>query len=198
VKTYMVNEIFFSLQGEGMRAGTPNLFLRLAGCNQKCTTETHGFECDTDFSTGQRMTGDAIVTALQQTQPDCDWVIITGGEPALQVDRQLVDKLHDAGYKLAIETNGSIELPEGLDWITVSPKAPEDDIRQRTADEVKYVRADGQPIPQTTVKAKYQLISPVFNGDQIDTKSLQWCIQLIKENPNWRLSIQMHKFLGIK
>ena len=199
MKTYTVNEVFFSLQGEGVRAGTANLFLRFAGCNQMCTTETHGFDCDTDFASGRPLTLPEIVAELRQaveacdTRPDCQWVILTGGEPALQVDRELIDGLHDAGYKLAIETNGCIKLPDGLDWITVSPKVPEHAIRQRSANEVKYVRACGQGIPETVVKAEHHLISPAFKGDHLDQETLEWCIRLVKENPAWRLSVQLHK-----
>lgn len=198
MKRYMVNEIFFSLQGEGVRTGTPNLFLRFSGCNQECTIETQGFECDTDFSAGRLMVVEEIIKEFGRIGSDCEWVILTGGEPALQLDGELIDALHEAGYKLAIETNGSVELLEGLDWITVSPKISEDCIRQRIGNEVKYVRAYGQPIPQTVVEAEYKLISPVFNGNEIDRKSLEWCIQLVKDNPEWRLSVQMHKTWGIR
>lgn len=198
MKAYTVNEIFFSLQGEGVKAGTANLFVRFAKCNQRCTTDVQGFECDTDADTGREMTLDEIISALHEAAPDCPWIVLTGGEPALQVDRELIDGLHDAGYKLAIETNGTIELPAGIDWITVSPKVPEDQIRQRTADEVKYVRAAGQPIPDTIVQAKHKLISPAFRSNEIDPDALAWCIQLVKDNPDWRLSVQMHKAWGIR
>ena len=192
-KTYRINEIFFSVQGEGVRAGTANLFLRFTGCNETCRVETHGFDCDTEFASGRDMTLDDITSQLRETAPQCEWIILTGGEPALQVDHELIETLHAAGFKLAIETNGSIELPEGIDWVSVSPKVAEHAIRQKTADEVKYVRGYGQAIPKTVVKAKHQLISPAFNGDQLDAKTLNWCLQLVKENPDWRLSVQMHK-----
>jgi organic radical activating enzyme len=194
----MVNEIFFSLQGEGVRAGTANLFLRFAGCNVGCESDTHGFECDTDYADGQELTLDQIITQLRAAEPSCPWVVLTGGEPGLQVDRALIDGLHEAGYKLAIETNGTVELPEGLDWITVSPKVDEREIRQRIANEVKYVRAYGYPIPQTVVQADYKLLSPAFDGPNIDQKALEWCIKLVRDNPDWRLSIQMHKVWGIR
>jgi organic radical activating enzyme len=196
--TYLVNEIFFSLQGEGVRTGTPNVFLRLARCNRSCTADMQGFDCDTDADTGQEMTLDEIVRACREAAPGCPWIVLTGGEPALQVDRELVDGLHEAGYKLAIETNGTIELPDGIDWITVSPKTSEDQICQCMADEVKYVRAAGQPIPDTIVQAKHKIISPAFSGNEVDPETLQWCIQLVKDNPEWRLSVQMHKKWGIR
>lgn len=193
VERYLVNEIFYSLQGEGVRAGTPNLFLRLSKCNLTCLKESHGFDCDTEFESGRRLTIGEIVAELRQLSEVCDWVILTGGEPALQVDRELIDALHEAGYRLAIETNGSIELPPGIDWITVSPKVAEHAIRQRTAHEVKYVRGYGQGIPKTVVEAEHYLISPAFDGDRLDPRTLDWCIRLAKDNPPWRLSVQQHK-----
>jgi 7-carboxy-7-deazaguanine synthase len=197
-RSYMINEIFYSLQGEGVRAGTANLFLRFTGCNQTCRKETHGFDCDTEFASGRRMTIEEILAEFRQAGPGCKWVILTGGEPALQADRKLIDALHAAGYKLAIETNGSIELPVGLDWITVSPKVAEHAIRQRFAHEVKYVRGYGQGIPRTGVQAEHKLISPAFEGNVLDRRTLEWCIRLVKENPDWRLSLQMHKAWNIR
>jgi organic radical activating enzyme len=197
VKTYRINEIFFSLQGEGIRTGTANCFLRFSNCNIHCRHETHGFECDTEFETGRDLTADQIVSELRRVGHECDWVVLTGGEPALQLDEELINILRRDGFKLAIETNGTIALPEGLDWITVSPKVPEDQIRQKTADEVKYVVVFGQPLPQTSVQARYKLISPAFTGTTLDRQTLDWCVKLVKENQSWRLSVQIHKFIGI-
>jgi len=190
---YLVNELFYSLQGEGVRAGTPNFFLRLAKCNLACKVETHGFDCDTEFESGRWMTLPEILDEMRQLSASCDWIVLTGGEPALQVDSEMIDALHAAGYKLAIETNGSMELPEGIDWITVSPKVAEHAIRQRKAHEVKYVRGYGQAIPRTVVAAEHYLISPAFEGDRLDPRTLDWCVRLCKENPPWRLSVQQHK-----
>lgn len=195
---YTINEIFHSLQGEGVRAGTANLFLRFTGCNETCRQETHGFDCDTEFASGRQMTLAEILDEFNALTPHCAWVILTGGEPALQVDRELIDGLHAAGYRLAIETNGSIELPAGIDWITVSPKVAEHAVRQRIAHEVKYVRGHGQGIPRTVVQAEHKLISPAFDGSGLDARTLEWCIRLVKENPEWRLSIQMHKAWRIR
>jgi len=193
VERYLVNEIFYSLQGEGVRAGTPNLFLRLSKCNLTCLKETHGFDCDTEFESGRSMTLPEILAEMRQLTERCDWVILTGGEPALQVDAELIDTLHEARYKLAIETNGSLALPPGIDWITVSPKVAEHAVRQRTAHEVKYVRGHGQAIPKTVVTADHYLLSPAFDGPNLDPRALDWCIRLCKENPPWRLSVQQHK-----
>lgn len=198
MERYRVNEIFYSLQGEGVRAGTPNLFLRFSRCNLECRVETHGFDCDTEFESGRWMTLPEIVAELRQLSPVCDWVILTGGEPALQADAELIDGLHAAGCKLAIETNGSVELPAGIDWITVSPKVAEHAIRQRRAHEVKYVRGYGQGVPKTVVEAEHYLISPAFEGESVSLRTLDWCIRLCKENPPWRLSMQQHKLWGVR
>lgn len=198
MKTYRINEIFFSLQGEGARAGQASLFLRFSRCNLTCKVETHGFDCDTEFESGIAMTAEEIVEELRTLADECEWVVLTGGEPALQLDAELIAALHEAGYKLAIETNGTVELPEGLDWITVSPKVAEHAIRQRSADEVKYVRAYGQGVPETRVEADHYWISPAFEGERLDSRTLEWCIRLVQENPQWRLSVQMHKFWGVR
>jgi 7-carboxy-7-deazaguanine synthase len=198
VERYRVNEIFYSLQGEGVRAGTPNLFLRFSRCNLACAVETHGFDCDTEFESGRWMALPEIVGEMRGLSADCGWAILTGGEPALQVDAELIDALHAAGFRLAIETNGSIELPPGLDWITVSPKVAEHAVRQRRAHEVKYVRGHGQGIPRTVVEAEHHLISPAFDGPAVDPRTLDWCIRLCKENPPWRLSVQQHKLWGVR
>lgn len=198
VKRYRINEIFYSLQGEGVRAGCPSVFLRFSKCNLSCTVATHGFDCDTEFESGREMSRREILAELAKTSERCRWVVLTGGEPALQVDIGLIDSLHAAGYRLAIETNGTIELPPGLDWITVSPKVEETAIRQRRADEVKYVRACGQQLPETVVEADHYLISPAFDGLHLDPRTLAWCLELVQKNPPWRLSVQLHKLWGIR
>lgn len=194
VKRYFVNEIFYSLQGEGVRAGCPSTFLRFGKCNLACKVETHGFDCDTEFASGKLMTLDEVVAGVGEPE----WIVCTGGEPGLQLDTALIDALHDAGHLLAIETNGSIGLPDGLDWITVSPKVAEHAIRQTTATEVKYVRSWGQEIPRTVVHAQHHLISPAFGPDGVDRRTLKWCIDLVKDNPPWRLSVQQHKQWSVR
>jgi 7-carboxy-7-deazaguanine synthase len=198
VKKYRINEIFYSVQGEGVRAGCPSLFLRFSKCNLLCTVASHGFDCDTEFESGVDMTIEGIVAALADLSADCRWVLLTGGEPGLQVDQELVDALHRAGYRLAIETNGTVALPSGLDWVTVSPKVPEEALRQRQADEVKYVCAAGQAIPETVVRADHYLISPAFDGDVLSPETLAWCLDLVRRNPGWRLSVQQHKGWGVR
>jgi 7-carboxy-7-deazaguanine synthase len=195
---YLVNEMFYSLQGEGVRVGTPNVFLRLSRCNQECRVETHGFDCDTEFESGRWLTAAEIAAEARALSPHCGWTILTGGEPALQVDPELIETLHGAGFQLAIETNGSVAVPAGIDWITVSPKVAEHAIRQRVAHEVKYVRGHGQGLPRTVVKAEHHLLSPAFDGDELDRRALDWCIRLCRENPPWRLSVQQHKLWRVR
>lgn len=198
MKTYRVNEIFYSLQGEGVRAGTPNIFVRFSGCNLTCRKETEGFDCDTEFVSGRNLTANELVQEIKSTNAECRWIILTGGEPTLQIDSDLMRTLKTAGYSLAIETNGTHEVDAQIDWITVSPKTAEHAVRQKTAHELKYVRAYGMGIPKPTVKADHYLISPAFEGDQVSRRNLEWCQNLVKDHPQWRLSLQTHKFIGIR
>ena len=197
-RRYGINEIFYSVQGEGVRAGSANVFLRFSGCNQTCALETHGFDCDTEFVSSHAMALDEIVARVLAEAGDCRAVVLTGGEPALQLDAALVAALKARGFYLAIETNGSVALPEGIDWITVSPKTAESELRQRRADEVKYVRAHGQPLPETTVEAEHYLLSPAFDADEPSPRNIAWCIELVKEHPRWRLSVQQHKLWNVR
>lgn len=205
---YHINEVFYSIQGEGVRAGTANVFVRFAYCNLECRVEPGpkspgGFDCDTEFASGRSLTlaelGEWVGEELLAgggSEPD--WIIFTGGEPGLQVTAELVDYFHDLGWKLAIETNGSVEVPDSLDWITVSPKVAEHAIRQTTAHEVKYVRGYGQAVPESVVVADHYLLSPAFDGMDLDTRALDWCLRLVKENPTWRLSLQQHKAIKVR
>ena len=205
MKNYRVNEIFYSLQGEGLRAGVASVFVRLSGCNLLCDIEAGpksigGFKCDTEFVSGRAMTADQIAEESKRIAPACKWIILTGGEPALQVDTELTEKLHGEGYLIAIETNGSVALPKelNLDWVTVSPKVAEHALEQLEATEVKYVRAYGQGVPVPRIMAVYHLISPAFKGGEIDPEAMAWCVKLCEENPKWRLSIQQHKIWGVR
>ncbi len=199
---YSVCEIFASLQGEGARAGTANVFIRFSGCNLRCAAdnveENGQFNCDTDFSNGHKLTAEEIVTEASRVGGRINWVILTGGEPALQLDEALLTELHDAGYQIAIETNGTVELPKGLDWVCVSPKTAEHTLKVFDADEVKYVRHAGQALPKSQVRAAYYFISPAWDAHGLNRDNLAWCIQLVKDAPNWRLSAQQHKLWGIR
>lgn len=207
MRAYNINEIFYSIQGEGDRVGTPCVFVRFMRCNMRCTTEAGpsspgGFDCDTEFESGYEMTMGDICEMIERQAPHCKSVVLTGGEPALQVDRTFVDALHTAGKYVAIETNGSIglgrELAEVIDFVTVSPKVAEHAIKQRWANEVKYVRGHGQAIPHTTVEAAHRFIVPASDGLELDPAAIAWCVALVKEHPEWRLLPQLHKAWGVR
>ena len=203
MKTYMINEVFYSPQGEGARAGEPSFFVRFTGCNLRCDIEPSakspgGFRCDTEFESGRMMTTKEIYDACNDLHSGACWMVLTGGEPALQLDQEFVDVFHELGFKLAVETNGTIELPNNLDWICVSPKGAEHTLRQLVANEVKYVRAYGQGIPKTRVRSPLKYISPAFDGHRIDPRTMEWCVNLVKDNPDWRLSVQQHHAWGVR
>lgn len=207
-RTYRVNEIFYSMQGEGMRAGEMSVFVRLTGCNMSCAMEPGerspgGFDCDTEFASGVPMTSSEIVARCRELIPTPDgwtpWIVLTGGEPSLQADRALVAQLQESGFRVAMETNGSADVSGlGLDWITCSPKVAEHAVRCLRANEVKYVRGAGQGIPRPACEADHYLISPAFNGLAIDREAMATCIALVRSNPRWRLSVQMHKSWGVR
>ena len=205
-KTYRINECFYSLQGEGVRAGTPNVFVRFSGCNLRCDVQAGpkspgGFACDTEFESGRALTLPGIKEWVERCSKDCRWLILTGGEPGLQVDQQFVDYFHSLDYQMAIETNGTIDLSSlspALDWITLSPKVAEHALKQLKANELKYVRGWGQGIPKPAATADHSLISPAASGLEIPQETLQWCIKLCLENPKWRLSQQLHKLWQVR
>lgn len=201
MKKYKINEIFYSIQGEGVRAGTANVFVRFSACNLKCSAddEFSGFDCDTEFASGRDYTLPDLISEIGfKDERISRNVILTGGEPSLQVDDELIDALESNGFYIAIETNGTKELPKGIDWICVSPKSAEHTIRQKSAHEVKYVRHAGQGIPKPSIEADHYLISPAFEGKKLPAENLAHAIKLCKENPQWRLSLQLHNFLGVR
>lgn len=197
MKQYAVNEIFYSIQGEGVRAGMPHVFVRLSGCNLRCSAgdPDSGFDCDTEFVSSRKLTVDEILAEATHISCGCRNVILTGGEPTLQLDEELATAFKSQSFWVSVETNGTKEIPlRWADWITVSPKSAEHTIKQLIADEVKYVRHYGQGIPKPIVEAEHYLISPAFGADgRVDSQTLAWCIELVKQNPTWRLSVQQHK-----
>ncbi len=181
--TYRVTEIFRSLQGEGYHAGIPAVFVRLAGCNLRCPF------CDTDFSVRMTLTAEQIVNRctdlLKGDSPDL--LILTGGEPSLQIDKALVDTLHQAGFSLCVETNGTHPLPDGIDWITCSPKdAP---VVLAYADELKVVY-EGKDVEHlyNLVPARHHFLQPCAPNITAHETA-----EYILRHPHWRLSVQLHK-----
>ena len=195
---YSVNEIFFSLQGEGVRAGTANVFVRFAGCNLTCKMESHGFDCDTEFSNGRTYTAKELAEEMARIGGPCRATVLTGGEPLLQVDDELLQQLKAQGWYIAVETNGTKPRLQWIDWLTCSPKVAEHAIALKDVEEVKYVRHAGQALPKPHCVADYYLLSPAWTSSGVDRASLEWCIQLCKENPKWRLSIQQHKIWKVR
>lgn len=195
-KTYRVNEIFFSLQGEGFWTGTPMVFVRLSGCNLKCPF------CDTDHSAFQEMTAGEIVKEAMAAGNTCRRICLTGGEPSLQADEALLSAFHEAGYTVHMETNGTLPLPAGVDWITLSPKNQvfglmgNGAVILKRADEVKLVLAPGvDPSAWEHFPATWHFLQPCDAGGRMNTEET---VSYIKAHPLWRLSLQTHKLLGIR
>ena len=199
---YHVNEMFYSLQGEGHRTGMASLFVRFAGCNMRCDLEAGplspgGFACDTEFESSRSFEEDALVAEIHHLCPEDAQVVFTGGEPLRQLSTSLLGLVK---RECAVETNGSLPLPEGANllWVTCSPKVAEHAIRLTRCDELKYVRGYGQGIPRPRLEARYKYISPAFDGMNPDPEAIAWCIKLVKENPTWQLTMQQHKLLKIR
>ena len=199
---YLVNELFYSIQGEGALTGTPMVFVRLARCNLRCAVRNAGFDCDTEFQGFVAMTLDQLVGEIRAlSRGRSGWALLTGGEPALQLDAPLLDALHADGLKVAIETNGTIKLPDGIDWICVSPKSAGHTIAQRRADEIKYVLQRGQALPELppAMKATHHFVSPAFQPDgSLRREDLDHCLSIALNNKPWRLSLQSHKLIAAR
>ncbi len=207
--TYSVKEIFYTVQGEGARSGRPAVFLRFAGCNlwsglEKDRTQAVCKFCDTDFvgtdgeGGGKFADSDQLARAVAATWPGGErrYVVCTGGEPLLQLDDALVAALHHQGFEIAIETNGTLPPPDGIDWICVSPKA---DAQQKLTrgDELKlvYPQAGGEPEKYAGQDFQHFFLQPM-DGPARDMHTRQataYCL----EHSHWRLSLQTHKLLGI-
>ena len=197
-----VNEIFYSLQGEGANTGMPVIFIRLSGCNLKCSY------CDTDHSSYTEMDIDEICNQLQKYSL-CKKVIFTGGEPLLQLTPKQVDILQFLNYSVAVETNGTLPLYKGevnfdFDYVSVSPKISAQAICQNflnnEVDEFRYAIAKNQTPPdiQDLPIADAYFISPICDGDGIIQENVNWCIQFCLSHPRWQLSVQSHKLWKIK
>lgn len=185
-----VNEIFYSLQGEGARAGEPSIFIRLAECNLTCNF------CDTEFNSYKEM-------SLEEIKTEClkypsKWIIWTGGEPSLQLTHEIVEYFKE--WKQAIETNGTNKVPENLDWVCVSPKVAEHVLKRNftKVNELKYILHTGKQIPKPVIESDNYYLSPMSDGDKINKENLNHCIKLCLENPVWKLTLQSHKIWGVK
>lgn len=187
--TYRVNEIFYSLQGEGWWTGTPVVFIRLAGCNLRCPF------CDTDFSHAEAWSLEELVAEALRLSGGCRHLVLTGGEPSLQVDDAFVQAFHRAGFSLHIETNGTHPLPEGIDWVTLSPKEdwqPQGTVVLEKADELKLVYT-GQDVQRwLSFPADHYFLQPC-SGE--NTKEV---VRYVLDHPRWSLSLQTHKILDIR
>lgn len=193
----LVNEIFYSLQGEGYHAGTPAVFVRLSGCNLQCPF------CDTQHESGKEMSEEAIVAEV--TQYPARLVVVTGGEPSLQLTESLVAALHEKDRIIAVETNGTCPLPSNVDWITLSPKdlflGEEARVTLDTVNEIKVV-FDGEHEPRlyTHIKCTHaRFLQPCDTGDaERNAEITAQTIDYIKRDPRWNLSLQIHKILDIR
>ncbi len=209
--TYSVKEIFYTLQGEGLRAGRPAVFCRFAGCNLWTGREedreaaTCKF-CDTDFVGTDGTLGNKFINAqslaevINQQWPvgkAHKYVVLTGGEPLLQVDEQLIAALHGFDFEIAVETNGTVKAPDGIDWICVSPKAGAEWV-QKSGHELKLVYPQPGLLPETIPLRGFEffLLQPMDGlfKKQNTLKAIQYC----QANPEWRLSVQTHKILEIR
>jgi 7-carboxy-7-deazaguanine synthase len=211
--SYAVKEIFYTLQGEGAQAGRPAVFCRFAGCNLWSGREADRESavcrfCDTDFvgtdgTGGGRFPDAAALAAAVASQWPAGaggrpYVVCTGGEPLLQLDPPLIDALHAAGFEIAIETNGTKPVPDGIDWVCVSPKAGSQLVVER-GNELKLVFPQVEPEarPENFLNLRFDnfFLQPMDGPDRIE--NLQATIAYCLANPTWRLSLQTHKIMGI-
>jgi 7-carboxy-7-deazaguanine synthase len=209
--TYSVKEIFYTLQGEGARAGRAAVFLRFAGCNlwtgreEDRAAATCNF-CDTDFvgtngpGGGKFSSPRALAEAVSNQWPKGArgnrYVVCTGGEPLLQLDEALIGALHEKGFEIAIETNGTLESPPGIDWVCVSPKAGAA-LRITSGNELKLVYPQSQAMPErfTGLSFAHFFLQPMDGPRRAENTAAAaaYCLA----HPEWRLSLQTHKFIGI-
>jgi 7-carboxy-7-deazaguanine synthase len=212
--SYLVKEIFYSIQGEGFYAGRPAVFCRFAGCNLWSGKEEDREDalckfCDTDFvgfdgqEGGKYPSVHELAKKIRQFWPQRDiksvkpFVVCTGGEPLLQLDAALITALHEAGFEVAVETNGTIISPSGIDWICVSPKAGVE-LLQFCGHELKLVfpQPETEPEKYANLDFRHFFLQPL-DGSELDSNTklaLQYCLA----HPQWQISLQLHKILGVK
>ena len=209
--TYAIKEIFYTLQGEGANMGRPAVFCRFAGCNlwsgreedrsgavcQFCDTDFVGTDGDGGgkFSDATSLAS-AVARAWRGANTGTELVVLTGGEPALQLDAELIDALHAHDFEIAIETNGTLPLPQGIDWICVSPKA-DAALNVTQGDELKLVYPQALAMPERFEDLAFDhfFLQPMDGPDR--EKNTRQAIDYCLAHPAWRLSVQTHKILGI-
>lgn len=195
-KKFRVNEIFYSLQGEGRWAGRAAIFVRLSGCNLKCPF------CDTGFSSYVEMNATEMLLEIATMSDTCKFIVFTGGEPTLQLDQYIVDILHEHGYYVAVETNGTHQYPWNVDWVTFSPKDAY--VNNGTpvivqADEIKIVYDGEHEIKDYQVKVSHRYLQPCDTGDaEHNTSIMNSLVDYIKRNPQWQLSLQQQKIINVR
>ena len=208
---YRVKEIFRTLQGEGGQSGTPMVFVRFSGCNLWSGHEAdrardaarHAAECprwcDTDFVAGDKLGVDELADRVQALAGP-RWICFTGGEPTLQLDRALLDATRAAGYRAAVETNGSVDLApirDLLDWVCVSPKQSE--LIVRAGDELKVIYT-GQPDEEVrrleALDFRHRFLQPAWGPEY--QRNLDGAVRFLESQPLWRLSLQTHKLIGLR
>jgi len=195
---YRVNEIFYSLQGEGYHSGTPAVFVRFSGCNLRCSF------CDTQHQQSRMMSSQEIVDEVNK-YPIAPLVVLTGGEPSLFIDETFIAELKQQTSKqIAIETNGTRLLPSNLDWVTLSPKSifeggNTEPCVLTTCDELKVVFL-GQDLAQyDCIQTKHRFLQPCFCEDKTQRQAnIKSCVEAVMNHPNWRLSLQIHRILNIR
>ena len=189
---YKVKEIFGpTLQGEGHLIGTPCAFLRFADCNLSCSF------CDTDFAGGEYMSGNEILAALNKYKGKVEWLVITGGEPLMQLNRLLIDALHTDGWKINVETNGMFRLDRPVDHISFCPKVEPHKIRLDFCDSLKILWPDPKDllIKFMDFPATHRFIQPIEDGHGFNKSVVDVLYEMRGE---WRLSPQLHKLIGVK
>ncbi|WHZ17963.1 MAG: 7-carboxy-7-deazaguanine synthase [Rhodanobacteraceae bacterium] len=208
---YAIKEIFYTLQGEGFHAGRPAVFCRFSGCNLWSGREADRAGaacdfCDTDFVGTDGANGgkfpdaaalaDTIAGLWPRDQRENRFVVFTGGEPLLQLDAPLLDAMHARGFECAVETNGTLEAPDGLDWITVSPKGKQP-VKLKRASELKLVYPQPTALPErfADFAATHFFLQPMDGPRAAD--NTRAAVDYCKAHPHWRLSLQTHKYLGI-
>ena len=215
---YKVNEIFYTLQGEGAHSGIPAVFVRFSGCNLRCPW------CDTEFAQYTEMSAEQIVAEMQELYDTPNerrkMCVLTGGEPSLHIDRTLIDALHAAGFYICIETNGTRPLPDGIDWITCSPKEfslqhsaiSGQPLALKKANEVKVVFTGtyDPEVWRNKIEAEHWMLQPLrYTGEWLVQSGIdEWeddrndnlpeTVRYILAHPFWRLSVQLHKIAGLR